>query len=826
MTHCSQETTKNPPMTDWILFVQLFVGLLLIPGEDASCPIELIPPHVVVKYGDPVSVNCSTSASKFQGLGWEASQGDTGIQTERHVMWTVESLIQWDIHPLCFFNDMKDGQCSTRLELVIYTFPETISINSSNEKMRENEEYNFTCSILNIAPVQNLTIRWYKGDKVIHTTTFTNDTKQPTNQTSFFSFTPMREDDQTTIRCEAHMDLGPEGPQFNASSSELNIEVNFGPDIECHTIEIQEGESLDGKCDVKGNPTLYVEWLKDGRPINLMDPLGRNDTGTYEVKAKGLTLVEKKIQVNVLYGPEWICPNIYTIPENTPHNLTCSQGFPEPVEIWYKDEKEVKLPDILTRRDAGQYWVIVSNNLTTFNNTVDIVVHYPPSDIMELEDSEVKVGEVLRLKCSSGGNPCPKYSWIYYKTHNVNERTEDGVSGLIINNATGFNTGSYTCHAWNERGNVSKTVRVTVKGAKQECPIEIQPDIMVLQYQSTRQSVDCKFQTNRSDLMEMFWEIRPETPTIKIENGSFNIRWSPDTYKDWDPSPVCHGKFLGIGQCNKTLHYILYKSPENVSIGVVNSTSTEEGDAMELQCNITNVAPAKHLRVRWMWQRGNETIEPGSVGVSNESECTLPEDRAPVIVNCTMKFTLNRTHDGIQVRCEAELDLGPKGPQPPPTMTSNSFNLTVYYKPRINTTKLPESVPVIRGYKEELVCEADGNPPPVIKWNYTSATAFLGSNGTLIVNEEGIYSCIAVNSLNCDERVVEVILKEDYLPLIAGFVALTVVAISVIFVSIYSIYYKNTKMRRYSLKNPKLSSHNGNVAHNGWDIQLPVTKLS
>lgn len=65
----------------------------------------------------------------------------------------------------------------------------------------------------------------------------------------------------------------------------------------------------------------------------------------------------------------------------------------------------------------------------------------------------------------------------------------------------------------------------------------------------------------------------------------------------------------------------------------------------------------------------------------------------------------------------------------------------------------------------------------------------------------------------------------DYLPLIAGFVAVAVVVISVIFVFIYSIYYKNTKMRHYSLKNPKLSTHNGNVAHNGLDMQFPMTKL-
>lgn len=91
--------------------------------------------------------------------------------------------------------------------------------------MIENEEYSFTCSILNIAPVQNLTVRWYKGNQVIYSENLTNSTKHPTNQTSIFRFTPTRQDDRTTIRCEAHMDLGPEGPQFNASSRELSIGV-------------------------------------------------------------------------------------------------------------------------------------------------------------------------------------------------------------------------------------------------------------------------------------------------------------------------------------------------------------------------------------------------------------------------------------------------------------------------------------------------------------------------------------------------------------------------------------------------------------------------
>lgn len=88
----------------------------------------------------------------------------------------------------------------------------------------------------------------------------------------------------------------------------------------------------------------------------------------------------------------------------------------------------------------------------------------PPTEIVELEDAEVEVGSPLWLKCSSTGNPRPKYAWSYYRTAEVEEESEDGVSRLYINNVKAENQGSYTCYAWNERGNVSKTVTVTVTG--------------------------------------------------------------------------------------------------------------------------------------------------------------------------------------------------------------------------------------------------------------------------------------------------------------------------------------------------------------------------
>lgn len=87
-----------------------------------------------------------------------------------------------------------------------------------------------------------------------------------------------------------------------------------------------------------------------------------------------------------------------------------------------------------------------------------------PSQIVELEDAEVEAGSDVYLKCSSTGNPRPQYVWSYFRTANVMQEDEDGVSRLLIRNATALNAGSYTCHASNQRGNVSHTARVTVRG--------------------------------------------------------------------------------------------------------------------------------------------------------------------------------------------------------------------------------------------------------------------------------------------------------------------------------------------------------------------------
>lgn len=807
-------------------FVQLFVGFLLS-ATGSCCPIELIPSSVVVRYEDPVSINCSSWDPQHTGMGWEATHGGTGALQVSSLNWALANVTDWNPTPRCFINPSPEfgEQCDKIPDIIVYTFPDTISISSSDGSVgvvREGRTHNLICDIKHVAPLQRLTMRWYKDGTLFHTDTFNSSSRNPVDQSSVIYLTPTREDSGVTFRCEAHLDLSPDGPQLNLSSQEYSITVYYGPEIPCSFVALLEGNTLESECPVTGNPEPVVRWEKDGQSTNSTVPLSRENAGWYIVQAEGLSFLRQNLEVVVLYGPELTCPLNYTTTEYAPFSLTCKvEGYPKPEITWYKDNDQVELPEYLTRSDSGQYVIAASNQVDITNVTVDIVVTYPPSQILELEDTEVALGSTVALKCSSMGNPRPEYSWNYYRTDNVVEENEDGVSRLLILNATAYNIGIYTCQASNREGNVSKTVKVSVKGAKKECPIEINPDRMLLQYQSVEKIAMCKTVASPANVRDIHWQISDIDVSSEV--------WIPDTQKDWDPRPVCIATFAGIETCQKSLNFTLYKEPDSVSISVLyNESSPVEGSDCFLRCDVVNFAPAQSLRVQWY--QGNETIKGLTTDTSSNihcssssANCDINTVKTPVNMSFTTTITLDRKHNGAEFRCEAVMDLELEDP---PYVTSTPINVTVHYKPAINTTKLPKTIPVFRGYPEELVCEAEGNPPPKIQWFSSSHKVPQVSGGVLTVYEAGVYNCNASNGIDSVSHEVVVILKEDYLPLIAGFVAVTVVVISIVFLFIYSIYYKNTKMRRYSLKNPKLSTHNGNVAHNGWDSQFPMTKLS
>lgn len=96
---------------------------------------------------------------------------------------------------------------------------------------------------------------------------------------------------------------------------------------------------------------------------------------------------------------------------------------------------------------------------------------------------------------------------------------------------------------------------------------------------------------------------------------------------------------------------LLSETPDNVFVRIPDQMV--EGVDYQLVCHIIRVAPVQNLKVKWY--HGSEVVE---VHTFNDTAT------APVNVSSVLKVSDERGHNGERFSCEAELDLGPNGPQP------------------------------------------------------------------------------------------------------------------------------------------------------------------
>ncbi|KAL0197145.1 hypothetical protein M9458_005685, partial [Cirrhinus mrigala] len=94
--------------------------------------------------------------------------------------------------------------------------------------MKEGKQYELQCDVKDVAPVQYLTVKWYKGQTLLNQTTFTDTLITSVNKTTKLLIRPDRADDGAQYRCEAELKLGAEGPQPppTVTSKPLNAEVH------------------------------------------------------------------------------------------------------------------------------------------------------------------------------------------------------------------------------------------------------------------------------------------------------------------------------------------------------------------------------------------------------------------------------------------------------------------------------------------------------------------------------------------------------------------------------------------------------------------------
>ncbi|MBN3297628.1 HMCN1 protein, partial [Amia calva] len=672
-----------------------------------DCPIEIYPERVVVRYGDPVAANCTVTQTT-SGMGWEATVGPTGMQNDTSLLWRVSNLTDWNEEPRCFGIFLTEPiRCEKNLSISLYKYPDSVSISSVGHTgpMEEGRQYRLQCDVQSIAPVQYLSVNWYRGGALIHTLNFSEDTtRTPVNVSPTLLITPSRTDDGVQYTCEAELRLGPGGPQANQSEP-LNITVLWCPD----RVEVMEHQTLGDSvvCTVQGSPAPETSWIKDGREVDASAPLSRTDGGLYTYRAfntYGSTTHNVSVEVlcersarnlilqpvSVTYespsfpvSPSVWCPDRVEVMEHQTlgDSVVCTvQGSPAPETSWIKDGREVDASAPLSRTDGGLYTYRAFNTYGSTTHNVSVEVLWCPDSVSVQENHSLG----STVNCTAQGNPQPQITWLR--------------GGQPIDISAGLSRtegGQFTLRVTSPNGNATHTVNVAVvckllqctgNRDAMDCPIEIYPERVVVRY-GDPVAANCTVTQTTSG---MGWEATVGPTGMQNDTS---LLWRVSNLTDWNEEPRCFGIFLTEPiRCEKNLSISLYKYPDSVSISSVGHTGPmEEGRQYRLQCDVQSIAPVQYLSVNWY--RGGALIH-----TLNFSEDTT---RTPVNVSPTLLITPSRTDDGVQYTCEAELRLGPEGPQDGPEITGCPDSVSVQENRSLGST---------------VNCTAQGNPQPQITW--------------------------------------------------------------------------------------------------------------
>lgn len=250
----------------WVIVIGGFMALTGTP-VNALCPVTIQPGVPVVKFKDPLLVNCTSLVGQIKIMGWEAPYNGTRDEGVTSVLLNISSAYTWDLEPLCYLNLPDGGQCEEPVPITVYQMPQSVSLSHSNQNnpMVEGKKYQMRCDIVNVAPSRNLSVYWYKGDKLLRTDTFDSVSRlTPLNQSSVYELTAGREDNGTRIWCEAALNFGSSGPDLRPMESKSHDMIVLYPPTfmksEVEAVEIPADLKISLNCTATGNPLPVYHW--------------------------------------------------------------------------------------------------------------------------------------------------------------------------------------------------------------------------------------------------------------------------------------------------------------------------------------------------------------------------------------------------------------------------------------------------------------------------------------------------------------------------------------------------------------------------------------
>nr|XP_055041763.1 hemicentin-1 isoform X2 [Misgurnus anguillicaudatus] len=532
------------------------------------------------------------------------------------------------------------------------------------------------------------------------------------------------------------------------------------------------------ECQVDGNPTPKISWIKDSQPVpsdstHKLLSNGRTlqilnaqvtDTGRYVCVAQNLAgTAEKYFNLHVHVTPTIVGAreeNV-TVVVNNFIALSCeATGLPPPILSWFKDRRPVQagantliMPggrtlQILKAKmsDGGTYSCAAINPAGEAQKLIYLTVYVPPSIRHSGGDVpvvlNVRVGKSITLECESNAVPPPIITW--YKngrtvTETANLRILADGQMLELKETELSDTGQYVCKATNVAGQVDKNFHVNI-----HVPPRLDGPAVERVTETISNPVTFACDAIGIPPPSLTWLKNgrvienSESLEMHILSGGSKLQIARSQLSD-SGTYTCVASNVE-GKARKNYHLTIQVPPIISGSELPNEMSVLLNDSIQLMCRAEGT-PTPEIQ----WLKDGKTLSRTA-----QSNIKISPDGS------TLTVTALHTSDSGKYTCVATNQAGEE---------DRIFNLNVYVPPLIQGNgPAAKELTAVLDSSVNMECVAIGSPPPQLNWLKNglplpvSSQIRLLSAGQVLriaraqVSDGGTYTCVASNRAGVDNK--------------------------------------------------------------------------
>ncbi|XP_063068475.1 uncharacterized protein LOC134459879 [Engraulis encrasicolus] len=301
----------------------------------------------------------------------------------------------------------------------------------------------------------------------------------------------------------------------------------------------------------------------------------------------------------------------------------------------------------------------------------------------------------------------------------------------------------------------------------------------------------------------------------KTESHKQQLAWSVPRVTDWSlrGGMKCFTTSEEHGQCETHLPITIYKIPDKVSLSLVYPPAPApliEHRLFTLYCEVHNLAPLSGLSI--VWYRGGQEIDIAARAASLPLMTT--EGNPDEVATAKLRVDLNVSRDDheVDIQCAARLQLNTTQ-NIPETLSGNSINRVVYWKPRVVNAS---GDVVLRAHNRlALMCQGEAYPEPSYQWSHQGVDLDGENNMTLVIeavngSHAGVYECLLSNAVGHAAVTMRVTVEDELEVeedssspslLTALLVALILAILGAAGGVFYLVYRRKTKTDSYQVQN-------------------------